>query len=452
VRARGTFTALLGAAIVAAVAAPTPARGAVELVTVRQGPIALQPYEVVFASRRTRRVRSPGLDGWLVRMHARLVDGRGRPLPVQDVMLHHIVYKNRERRDPVCSGTQSFYGTGEENQALVLPEGYGYRVRPRDRWTTGWMLMNHRNVPRRAYIEYRAWLETSRRLRPVVPYWARVTGCEYRTDPIFSVPGGAPGSTHMRKAALAIAHSGQIVAAGSHLHGGARALDLRRPRCGGAPLLRSRPLYGLPSHPYYSVLPVLHEPGPMATSWYADRRGVPVRRGERLQVRSLYDGERPHTRVMGIWHLYISPGARPAQRCPPLSAGRGGTLPAVPGRLEPPAVTVPLTALNSDGVAVTMLRPPGPLVSAGNAAEIELGSAGFAPRNLSVAAGADVTWRFRAAGLHDVTVASGPRGFASRWSTSGDSFSQRLTVPGEYRLFCSLHPIAMNGLVEVRAP
>ena len=29
----------------------------------------------------------------------------------------------------------------------------------------------------------------------------------------------------------------------------------------------SRPLYGLPEHPYYNVLPVLHEPGPIATSW-----------------------------------------------------------------------------------------------------------------------------------------------------------------------------------------
>ena len=98
-----------------------------------------------------------------------------------------------------------------------------------------------------------------------------------------------------------------------------------------------------------------------------------------------------------------------------------------------------------------MLRPPGPLVSAGSRAAVELGSAGFAPRNLSVAAGANVTWRFSAAGLHDVTLASGPRGFASRWNTTGASFSRRLTVPGEYRLFCSLHPIAMNGLVEVRA-
>jgi len=452
VSTRRTLISLVGAAIAITVAAPSPATGAVEVVTVRQGPIDLAPYQVVFPSDDTRRVRSPGLDGWLVRMRARLVDENGRPLPVQDVMLHHVVYKNRERRDPVCTGTQSFYGTGEENQALVLPRGYGYRVRPGDRWTTGWMLMNHRNVPRHAYIEYTAWVETSRRLRPVVPYWARATGCEFRKDPIYNVPGGSARTTHVKRASLAVAHSGRIVAAGSHLHGGATALELRRPGCGsGGPLLRSRPLYGLPDHPYYNVLPVLHEPGPIATSWYADSRGIPVRRGERLRVDSRYDGERPHVRVMGIWHLYIAPGARPERRCPALPPRRGGTLPQVAGRPDPPAVSVPLTTLDSRGVAVTMLRPPGPIVSAGSRAAVELGSSGFAPRNLSVAAGANVTWRFSAAGLHDVTLASGPRGFASRWNTTGASFSRRLAVPGEYRLFCSLHPIAMNGLVKVRS-
>ena len=273
-RTRRRLISLIGAAIAITVAAPSPATGAVEVVTVRQGPIDLAPYQVVFPSDDTRRVRSPGLDGWLVRMSARLVDENGRPLPVQDVMLHHVVYKNRERRDPVCTGTQSFYGTGEENQALVLPRGYGYRVRPGDRWTTGWMLMNHRNVPRHAYIEYTAWVETSRRLRPVVPYWARATGCEFRKDPIYNVPGGSARTTHVKRASLAVAHSGRIVAAGSHLHGGATALELRRPGCGsGGPLLRSRPLYGLPDHPYYNVLPVLHEPGPIATGSYATLTG-----------------------------------------------------------------------------------------------------------------------------------------------------------------------------------
>jgi plastocyanin len=50
-----------------------------------------------------------------------------------------------------------------------------------------------------------------------------------------------------------------------------------------------------------------------------------------------------------------------------------------------------------------------------------------------------------------VTLASGPVGFASRWKTRGESYARRFDVPGTYRLFCSLHPIAMNQVVDVRS-
>ena len=52
---------------------------------------------------------------------------------------------------------------------------------------------------------------------------------------------------------------------------------------------------------------------------------------------------------------------------------------------------------------------------------------------------------------HDVTLANGPVGFASRWSLRGATFSRRFTKPGTYRLFCSLHPIAMTQVIDVRA-
>jgi len=41
--------------------------------------------------------------------------------------------------------------------------------------------------------------------------------------------------------------------------------------------------------------------------------------------------------------------------------------------------------------------------------------------------------------LHDVTVASGPRGFSDR-----GRFTQALDTPGTYELFCSLHPVSMT--------
>ena len=441
--------------LVLLLACAAPASAAIKRVTVRQGPLAVDPYGVRFTSPKTRAIRAPGLDGYLVSMHTRVVDRRGRPMPVRRLMLHHIVYKNTSRSDPVCGGKQSFYGTGEENETLRFPPGYGYRVRRRDRWITGWMLMNHRGRRQVAYIEYTARIETRKRLRPVIPYWARVTGCRGARDPIFNVPGGgAPGSTHTETAGWTVPRSGRIVAAGSHVHGGSKEILLTQPTCEDRVLLTSRPLYGRAGHPYYNVLPVLHEPGPFATSWITTAAGIPVRRGERLRVVSLYDGERPHMRVMGIWHVYLAPGPPPANACPPMPTDVRNKLPAKPGRLEAPKVTVPLTGLDGRGRARPIRRPPGPLMRAGRRATVRVGEDTFSVRNLSIARGGRVTWRFRdGRGSHDVTLASGPFGpvgFASRWDLKSRRYSRRFDIPGTYRLYCTLHPIDMTQVLEVR--
>ena len=441
---------LAGAALLTCAA---PAQAALERVTVRQGPLRIEPYQVRFTSPSTRQVRAPRLNGWLVRMHARVVDRRGRPLPVRKVMLHHIVYKNQSRREPVCGDTESFYGTGEENETLRFPPGYGYRVRRRDRWSTGWMLMNHQARTHTAYIQYTAWIETSERLRSVRPYWVRATGCAGRTDPIFNVPGGgAPGSTWAKEKRWTVPASGRIVAAGSHVHGGSKEILLTQPDCGNRALLASRPLYGLPDHPYYRVLPVLHEPGPIATSWITSATGIPVERGERLLVSSRYDGERPHTRAMGIWHIYLAPDPAVRRTCEPLPGDVLDELPPKPGRLEAPDVKVPLTGLDARRRARTIFRPPGPLMLAESRARVMVDSRSFTPRNLSIALGGEVRWRFRAGRSdHDVTVANGPVGFASRRRFYGGSmYRRRFTVPGRYELFCSLHPIDMTQVVTVR--
>ena len=280
--------------------------------------------------------------------------------------------------------------------------------------------MNHRNRRRVAFIEYSAWIETSQRLRPVIPYWVRATGCEGTQDPIFNVPGlGGPSSLFTRSTSFAVPHSGHIVAGSSHLHGGARALLLTQPACGDRTLMSSRPLYGLPDHPYYNVLPVLHEPGPIATEWVTSAAGVPVRRGQRLVATAVYDDSRPHTRAMGIWHLYLAPGEPAADACPSLPGDVTGHLPSVAGRPDPPAVSVPLTGIDARGRAVPMLTPPGPLLRRADAATVRVAEGGYSVRRLSIALGGRVRWHFRDRGLHDVTLASGPVGFASRWKRRG---------------------------------
>ena len=426
------------------------AEAAIERVVVRQGPLAVSPYEVRYTDRTTRPVEAPKREGYIVRMRARVVDAAGQPIPVQRVMLHHIVYKVKGRRDPVCGGRESFYGTGEENQSLSFPPGYGYRVRRRDRWVTGWMLMNHRSVTERAYIEYTAWIETSRRLRPVTPYWIRATGCRGARDPIFNVPGRGPSGSLFRQSSFWRApRSGVLVAGGAHLHGGAYRMELTQPRCRGRRLMVSRALYGLPEHAYYQVRPVLHEPGPIATSWVTSREGIPVRRGEKLRVTAVYDAERPHTRVMGIWHVYLARSRGAPRECAPLPRDVVSALPDVPARTIPPVVSVPLTGLDASGMAVAIDRPAGPIVAGGRRTRVFVDNRSYSIRNLSIAKGSYVSWHFRGIGFHDVTLASGPVGFASRWSLAGQRYTRRFNVPGAYRILCSLHPLSMTQAIDV---
>jgi plastocyanin len=63
--------------------------------------------------------------------------------------------------------------------------------------------------------------------------------------------------------------------------------------------------------------------------------------------------------------------------------------------------------------------------------------------------GATFRWRFSGPSLHNVTLASGPVGFSSP-SLARGSYAHRFTVPGTYRLFCSLHPTQMTETVVVR--
>jgi len=64
--------------------------------------------------------------------------------------------------------------------------------------------------------------------------------------------------------------------------------------------------------------------------------------------------------------------------------------------------------------------------------------------------GASVRWLFRARIQHDATLASGPRGFAAPYSRRGRPYLRRFGVPGEYRIYCSLHPVYMSQYVRVR--
>lgn len=441
------------AALLALLLAPAGAVAAERTHVLRYGPVELGGFQTRFSE---PRVETPRRSGWITRMSARLVDHRGRRMPLGHVMLHHVVFINDGRRGAPAKpnpcpgrGGEPFYGTGEERQRLLLPPGYGYRVQRGDRWRMIAMLMSHRLQATRAWLEYRVTMETARRLRPVTPLWLRANGCD--PDSAYTVDGGgAPGSTDARSADWTMPISGRIVAAGAHLHGSAKALTVSQPRCGDRKLIVQRPRYGLPDDPVYRVRPRLHEPGPVATGYFLSAQGIPVVRGEPLRVSGLYDAQVAHPAVMAITHVYVAPDAGAPAGCAPLPADREIRWSRRRGRARVPPTQIPLTGLDARGRPREIRRAAGASVAAGDSALVGMRNSLFGPPNLSVARGATVTWQSLDAQRHVVYLANGPRAVDGPLMRRGAVFAQRFDVPGTYNLFCYLHPVTMHQTLVVR--
>ena len=87
---------------------------------------------------------------------------------------------------------------------------------------------------------------------------------------------------------------------------------------------------------------------------------------------------------------------------------------------------------------------------------VRIGDNYFTSQTLTVKRGTTVTWRWpgydEAGDVHDVGLVSGPKGakkFRSEAAATDYSFKRKLTVPGKYRLACSLHH-EMKMTVKVR--
>ena len=422
-----------------------------------------QSKTIEIAGYATRRasvtVPAPPRTGFLTTMRAEVVDDQGRPVPQQVVMLHHVLFMNKGRFRGDRTGTdckrnvhEKFYGTGEEAQELVLPPGYGYRVRKGDVWKMSYMLMNHTANAARVRLRYTMTVSTAS-LTPVTPYWVTLACGQGK---IFNVAGGGrPGSVERWTRDWTVPQTGKIVAAMAHAHGGTLGVGLSRPHCGDGRLPSSNPQYGAADDPIYNVSPVLHEPSPRSMSVATSAEGWPVRRGEKLRLTAAYDDESSHVAVMGIMHVYIADGDPPATSCPAapndVEAHRL-PFPGAPGRPTPPHVSVDLSARGADGAAQPITDVPGAFSRLGGDATVDVRNAAFSPRKLSVPAGSTVSWRFDDKIQHDVTVVGGPRGFASNYTSGGVTYSRKLTVPGTYRIFCSLHPVQMSETVLVHKP
>jgi plastocyanin len=421
--------------------------------TKRLGPFTIGSYETL---QRALPAKPPAVEGAIVAMDARLVDRAGDVIPQQITMLHHLVFTNggpdNRRGDPQCPGKRTrerFFGTSEELRPMTLPPGFGYPTSPKDRWRAILMVMHHRSGERRFYVEYGVTVDT-RPTTPVKPHWLSIVPCS--PDPQWTVPGSGT-KTATRDRVFTLPEAGRIVAAGGHLHGGAQSLAINQPRCGDRTLILNKPAYAPEGDPLYKVRPLLHEPDPKNISWWQSPTGWPVKKGEQLRVTASYDNTRPHTRVMGIEHVYVAPPAdrKAAAGCAPAPADVTELGPEFAGpRMTPPAVDLTLARLGSDGVARatttgegTRRRVQGPVAS------VFVRDFTYGPQQLTIRRGATVRWHFADTDKHDVTLAAGPLGFGSPWSDRGDTYAHTFTKPGTYLLQCSLHAAYMSQVVTV---
>ena len=423
-------------------------------------PISVGGFAVV---QNLRTVNAPTEAGYITKMETDIVDPGGAPVPISRLMLHHIVFINPSGgQDNTCPngflswdtatmmpGFERFYAAGEERAKMALPEGYGYPNTSGSPWGVLYMVMNHRGVTDNARVQYTVTIDSAAQT-PVEPYWMDVANC--RADPVYNAPGtGGPNSTHILTHDMTMSQGGRIVAGLGHVHGGAKGLTVTQPDCGHRQIANSVPTWAPPDHPFYTVRPILHEPGPLNMTAFTSEQGIPVAAGERVRLNSLYDNSRAHTRLMGIEMLYVAHDAAVTQRCGPLPNDTQILGTNQPGRPGPIDFIVPLTGVDSSGNAVSIDAPPGQLEKVPNNTAIEVGDRYFSKTNVQIKPGQSLRWNFPSDDeLHNVTLANGPEGFASDNLDRGRAYQVKFTRPGTYKFFCALHPVQMTERVVVK--
>ena len=422
-------------------------------------------------------VNHPGTDfndATVTHMEVDVVNEDGSQVPINRLMLHHIVFANLQRPDPTCAGQgftgfdsrggfagggsyQRFYAAGEERAKMTLPDGYGYAGGSTGLpWGMVYMVMNHKKDTDNAFIQYSYTVQDAPQ-ESVTPYWLDEVNCH--ADPIYNVPGnGGAGSSDVRTVDYTMPVDGRIIAGAGHVHGGARKLTLTQPDCNDRRVAESIPTWGYPDHPFYNVRPILHEPGPINMTAFGTETGIPAKAGTRLRLNSVYDNSVPHVRVMGIMVVYIDEGAGidpVVTDCDPVPNDVYNTN-RPDGRDGPVPFTIPLTGIDSNGNAVTINAPPGAIEPMVSGSTIDVTNRTYSQNNISIKQGGSLTWKFIDGGnneveLHNITLANGPVGIGSPNLNGGRTFSQKFTQPGTYKFFCGLHPVQMTERVIVKA-
>jgi plastocyanin len=86
---------------------------------------------------------------------------------------------------------------------------------------------------------------------------------------------------------------------------------------------------------------------------------------------------------------------------------------------------------------------------------VDIGDYYFSPEKLTVKKDTYVIWEWPAGGGdgHDVVLVRGPKGvkkFSSEVFFADEKYRKKLTVPGTYKIVCSLHPDQMKQTITVK--
>jgi hypothetical protein len=385
-----------------------------------------------------------------------LVDSKrpnAKPLPIAKMMVHHFLYwaPGRVGEGPgSCWENFGFIGGRGEEHPLgrtvrALPrkwrDRYGIENRMEDGSAPDWrltaMVMNHYKRPKSFYVRTKVWYTTEKRT-PVLP--VMIGDCARLGNGMaYDVPGGGrPGSSFVNSSDWVAPFSGRLLVAASHQHGGGKYQTLDSRTCGRR-LFKAPVYHGPPDHPYNTIRPILHEPGPIGNGTYASGRGIPIVEGEVLRRTAVHDNHNLHVASMGFWATWFVRDDS-VRRCGPLpkdivEINRPKRFDRTPNHeLEVPQLA----------------RPAGAAFTPFDGSPLEVGDDFFAPGKVRAKVGETVTWRFAGSRPHSVTVANGPRGFSSLyWGRNSGTYSVTPRVRGTYRLVCLVHPTTMAQTLQV---
>jgi hypothetical protein len=380
-------------------------------------------------------------------------DPKAKPLPIAKMMVHHFLYFAPGRVDDLPGscwhGSGFIGGRGEEHPLGRMMKGipkpfrdsYGIANRTADGSAPGWrltaMVMNHYKRPKSFYVrtKIRYTTEPRKGLAPIVigECSQLLNGMSYDV-----AGGGAPGSEHVNQSTWTAPFSGRLMAAISHQHGGGKYQLLESETCDRR-IFKAPVYHARAGHPYNTIRPILHEPGPIGNGSYATATGIPIAKGEVLRRVAVHDNHNLHVASMGFWIAMFVPDDS-IERCGPLP----GDIVEInrPKRFD--------RTPNHDLVVPQLGRPHGPFRPF-DGLPLSVGDNFFRPQRITARVGQTVTWSFDGQLPHSVTVANGPRGFSSvYWGQTSGTYSVTPQVPGTYKLTCLVHPTRMAQTLEVK--